>query len=153
MNVPVTILGQVGNNCLRGSVATQPGILVVEDVLAVSHQVVSPVLLEEVDAVFPGLEQAVEFEISVVVVADRVVEDHPRLPQDPELGEVPPVTPVGNRIGQFASVDGETLPGSQCGKVKGCLIECDRRKGVVIQIGAGSVLVFLEGPGGQRPGA
>jgi len=112
MNVPVTILGEVGNNCLRGAVATQPGILVVEDVLAVSHQVTSPVLLKEVNAVFSGFEQPVQFEISGIVVADRGVKDHLRLSQDPELGEVPPVTPVRNRIRDFTGVDGQTLTGS-----------------------------------------
>jgi hypothetical protein len=108
-DVSIAILGQVGNDCLGGPVSTQPGVLVIEDVLAVSHQILTPVLLEDVDAVFFGLEQAVEFEIPGVVVTGSVVEDDPRLLQDPELAEIPPEPTVQSRVGRFATIDGKTL--------------------------------------------
>jgi hypothetical protein len=78
MNVAVTILGKVRDDCTAGAVLVKPHVLVVEGVRPVAHQVASPGPLEEVAAVLALTQQRVELEVQLVVVARGVVEDDTR---------------------------------------------------------------------------
>src|SRR5229473_1949363 len=55
MDIAVTVLSEVGNNCLRGTVTSKPAVLVVEDIAAIPHQVAATVALDGMDAVLDRL--------------------------------------------------------------------------------------------------
>src|SRR4051812_15386425 len=60
VNVAVTILRKVGDDRLAGTVAAEPGVLVIEHVAAVTHQIPATVPLEGMDAVLARPQHRVE---------------------------------------------------------------------------------------------
>jgi hypothetical protein len=76
------------------TISSEPGVLVVEDVGSVAHQIGSSVAFERVNAVLARLEKSVEFKITLVVVPDRVVEQQSVTMGQIELRKVAAVTRV-----------------------------------------------------------
>src|SRR4051812_8512974 len=93
MDVAVPVLGKVRDDRLARSVAAETRVLVIEHVGAVAHEIAPAVPLECMDAVLARTQQAIELEVTLVVIANRVIEEEPRGRQDAKLREVPPVPP------------------------------------------------------------
>src|SRR5579871_4366266 len=92
MDVAVAILGEMGNDCLGWPISAQPCVLVIKDILAVAHQVLPPMLLQEMNAVLSRSKKSVEFEVTGIVVANSVVEDQVRRFQNSKFRQVTTVT-------------------------------------------------------------
>src|SRR5438270_13712445 len=98
MNVTVPVLGEMSDDGLAWPVRTEPGVLVIECVPPVAHQVRPTVQFYHVDTVLTGSQQPVQLQVAGVVIADRVLVQQARLPDDVELGQVPPEARVSRRV-------------------------------------------------------
>ena len=93
-------------------------VLVVEYVSAISHQVCSPVPLQEMDAVFARSEQRVQLQIPLIVVTHCVVVQESRFTQNAEFGQISAVSGLGCRHLAVEGFDRPALSPLRGGKSK-----------------------------------
>ena len=73
MDVAIPVLRQVSHDRLARIPSAEPCVLVIENVRAVAHQIGPLVTLEKMYAVLTRPQQSIEFHVSRVVVARRMV--------------------------------------------------------------------------------